>query len=88
MAQHLPKNPARLWGTPQVRDFIKQAKQRVGGDLGWGYLSTQMQEALLDQQTLRIVTGLARGEIPCAAIACLRSDMLLVAGLVDSGSAA
>ena len=77
----LPKNDARLWELAQIRDFVKQVKQRVGGEMGWEYLSRQMQEALIAEKALTIAVGLERGEIPCAAIACLRRDMAQVAGL-------
>lgn len=77
----LPPSDTRLWGIDQVREFVKQTKQRVGGDMGWEYLSRQMQEALIAEKALSIVTGLERGEIPCAAIGCLRRDMILVAGI-------
>lgn len=77
----LPENANRLWGIEQVREFVKQVKQRVGGDMGFSYLSRQMQEALIAEKALMIVTGLERGDIPCAAIGCLRRDMVLVAGI-------
>ena len=79
----LPASDARLWELSQVKDFVKQVKQRVGGDMGWQYLSPQMQEALIAEKALVIVIGLERGEIPCAAIACLRRDMARVAGLIN-----
>lgn len=77
----LPANDARLWGIEQVREFVKQVKQRVGGDLGWDYLSRQMREAVIAEKALYIVTGLERGDIPCAAIGCLNRDMRLLAGI-------
>lgn len=80
----LPENPARLWGLPQVREFVKQVKQRVGGEMGWDFLSRQIQEALIAEKALYIVAGLERGEVPCAAIGCLRRDMAIVAGLMDA----
>lgn len=79
----LPENQARLWEITQVREFVRQVKQRVGGDMGWDYLSRQMQEALIAEKALYVVTGLERGEIPCAAIGCLRRDMALVAGITE-----
>lgn len=77
----LQPNPARLWQLPQVRDFVKQAKDRVG--YGWEYLSVPMREAIIAEKCLLVVTGLERGDIPCAAIGCLRRDMLIVAGLLE-----
>lgn len=82
-AAKLPKNDARLWERPMVKEFVRQAKERVGGEMGWAYLSRQMQEALIAEKALHVVTGIERGEIPCAAIGCLRRDMLIVAGLID-----
>jgi hypothetical protein len=79
----LPKNDARLWDLPIIKDFVKQVKDRCGGEMGWSYLSRQMQEALIAEKALIIVTGLERGEVPCAAIGCLRRDMILVAGLTE-----
>ena len=79
----LPANPARLWEPSQVRDFVRQAKSRVG-ESGWHFLSLQMQEAVLAEKCLSVVIGTERGEIPCAAIGCLRRDMLIVAGLLDA----
>ena len=79
----LTPNPARLWDLPQVRDFVKQTQQRVGGALGWQYLSLQMREALIAEKALQVVAGLERGEVPCAAIGCLHRDMALLAGLRD-----
>lgn len=79
----LPANDNRLWNIEQVREFVKQVKQRVGGDLGWEYLSRQMREAMIAEKALYIVMGLERGDIPCAAIGCLSRDMRLVAGLND-----
>lgn len=79
----LAKNDARLWDLVIVKDLVKQVKQRVGGEMGWSYLSRQMQEGLIAEKVLHVVVGLERGEIPCAAIACLRRDMVEVAGLSD-----
>lgn len=79
----LPPNQARLWDHAQVRDFVRQVKQRIGGDLAWGYLSIPMREALIAEKALHTVVGLERGDIACAAIACLRRDMAHVAGLLD-----
>lgn len=78
----LSENTARLWQLAQVREFVKQVKSRIGGDLAWDFLSRPMQEALIAEKALFIVTGLERGDIPCAAIGCLRRDMLQVAGLL------
>ncbi len=78
----LTPNPARIWEIAQVREFVKQVKQRVG-EQGWDFLSRQMREALIAEKALYIVTGLERGDIPCAAIGCLRRDMAQVAGLLD-----
>lgn len=83
MSSKLPPSQARLWDHAQVRDFVRQAKARIGGDLAWSYLSLPMREALIAEKTLHIVVGLERGDIPCAAIACLRRDMAHVAGLLD-----
>lgn len=83
MSKKLPPNDARLWQYAQVKDFVRQVKDRVGGEMGWSYLSRQMQEALIAEKALHIVTGLERGDIPCAAIGCLRRDMIAVAGLED-----
>lgn len=80
----LPPNESRLWELPIVKDLVRQVKQRIGGELAWDYLSRQMREALIAEKTLSVVTGLERGEIPCAAIGCLRRDMLIVAGLMDA----
>jgi hypothetical protein len=77
----LPANDDRLWSLAQVKDFVKQAKQRVGGEMGWEYISRQMREAAIAQQALYIVTGIERGEVPCAAIGCLHRDMREIAGL-------
>lgn len=79
----LPANDNRLWQLAQVREFVKQVKERVGGEMGFSFLSRQMQEALIAEKALYIVTGLERGDIPCAAIGCLNRDMRLVAGLND-----
>lgn len=79
----LPTNPARLWQLAQVREFVKDVKSRIGGELGWNFLSVPIREALIAEKALCIVTGLERGDIPCAAIGCLRRDMLLVAGLLE-----
>jgi len=45
----LPKDDNRMWDANQVRDFVKQVKQRVG-DSGWGFLSTGMREALIAEK--------------------------------------
>lgn len=83
MSNKLPKNEARIWPQAIVKDFVNQVKGRVGGEMGWSYLSRQMQEALLSEKALNVVTGLERGEISCAAIGCLRRDMAQLAGLID-----
>ena len=83
MAIKLTKDPNRLWEIAQVRDFVKQVKSRIGGDLAWGYLSRQMREALIAEKALFVAIGLERGEVSCAAIAVLRRDMAEVAGLND-----
>ena len=77
------ENDARIWNMTQVKDFVKQVKARIGGELAWDYLSRDMREALIAEKALVIVIGLERGEVPCAAIACLRRDMARVAGLLD-----
>lgn len=82
MATKLQPNPARLWQIEQIRMFVRHAQDRVGK--GWDYLSVDMREALIAQHALRVVQGLERGEIPCAAIGCLHRDMLQVAGLLDA----
>lgn len=79
----LAKNESRLWDLPIVKDFVKQVKSRVGGEIGWSYISRQMQEALIAEKALIVAVGLERGDIPCAAIACLRRDMIAIAGLND-----
>jgi hypothetical protein len=76
----LPMHPSRLWQLAQVKEFVKETKSRVGQ--GWDYLSDPMREALIAEKTLFVVTGLERGDIPCASIGCLRRDMLIVAGLL------
>lgn len=78
----LPANPARIWQMPQIKEFVKQVKDRAG--MGWSLLSAPVQEALLAEKALLIATGLERGDIPCAAIGCLRRDMMIVAGLWDA----
>jgi len=83
MATKLQPNPSRLWDLAQVRMFVKQARDRVG-EAGWGFISNEMREALIDSACLSVVAGSARGEVPCAAIHCLRFDMRTVAGLVDA----
>jgi hypothetical protein len=79
----LPKDDNRMWDANQVRDFVKQVKQRVG-DSGWGFLSTGMREALIAEKALNIAIGSWRGEVACAAIGCLRRDMMIFAGLLDT----
>lgn len=81
MSTKLPKNEARIWPLAIVKDFVNQVKGRVGGEMGWSYLSEQMQDALIAEKALNVVVGLERGDIPCASIACLRRDMRTVAGL-------
>ncbi len=77
-----PVDPARLWRAQQVKDFVRQAKDRVGA-MGWSYLSQDMREALVAQKALEVVSGMGRGEVPCAAVWCLRMDMFREAGLLD-----
>jgi hypothetical protein len=74
------KNPARLWETAQVRDFVKQAKARVG-EAGWAYLSPDMREGLIARQFAMVLLSNARQEIPGQAIQILYADMLQAAGL-------
>jgi|LakMenEpi03Aug12_release.lakeMendotaPanAssembly.Ray.scaffolds.fasta_scaffold1775932_2 hypothetical protein len=78
----LPANPDRLWQLAQVKEFVKQVQAKVG--CGWDYLSEPMREALIAEKALFVVTGLERGDIPCAAIGCLRRDMLIVAGMLEA----
>ncbi len=78
----LKQNPNRIYAPDQVRDFVKGAIDRVG-QLGWGYLSREMREALIAQQALRVIAGNGRDSIPCAAIHCLHLDMMITAGLID-----
>jgi hypothetical protein len=74
------KNPARLWEATQVRDFVKQAKARVG-EAGWAYLSPDMREGLIARQFAMVLLSNARQEIPGQAIQILYADMLQAAGL-------
>lgn len=83
MTRKLTPNPARLWQQPIVRDLLKQTKARVGGDMGWNYLSPAMQEALIAQTVLNVAIGSARGEVPCEALHILRMDLSREAGLID-----
>lgn len=82
MAIRLPPNPARIWEAEQVKEFVRQVKARLG-ESGWDYLSAPMREALIAEKALFVVTGVERGDIPCAAIGCLRRDMLQIAGLMN-----
>lgn len=82
----LPANASRLWELTQVKMFVKQVKDRVGGEMGWEFLSYQMREALIAQKALHIVAGLERGDIPCASVGCLNRDMMLVAGLLHASA--
>jgi hypothetical protein len=81
MTAKLTKNDARLWDLSIVKDLVKQVKARVGGEMGWSYLSHDMKEALIAEKALTVAIGSERGDVPCAAIACLRRDMIEVAGL-------
>lgn len=80
----LPPNAHRLWSRKQVRDFVRQAKDRVG-ELGWAYLSPEMRQTLIDQKALQVVLENFREEgVPLASIQCLVDDMKLVAGLTNA----
>ena len=76
----LAKNPARLWETTQVRDFVKQAKARVG-EAGWAYLSPDMREGLIARQFAMVLLANARQELPGQAIQILYADMLQLANI-------
>lgn len=78
----LPPDPNRLYRPEMVRDFVKRAIDRVGSR-GWDYLSRDMREALLAREALSVLAGNGRDAIPCAAIHCLRMDMMTIAGLHD-----
>ena len=78
----LTANPDRLYRPEMVRDFVKRAIDRVGSR-GWDYLSRDMREALLAREALTVLASNGRDSIPCAAIHCLRMDMMIVAGLHD-----
>lgn len=76
----LEPNEHRLYSASMVCDFIDDAIDRVGRR-GWDYLSRDMKEALLCQEALTVAIGNGRGDISCAAIQCLRMDMMVMAGL-------
>lgn len=78
----LEPNENRLYGPSMVFDFVDDAIDRVGR-AGWSYLSRDMKEALLCQVALAVAIGNGRGDISCAAIQCLRMDMMVMAGLND-----
>ena len=78
----LQPNPARLYRPELVRTFVNRAIDRVGS-LGWGYLSRDMKSALLAEEALTVIAGNGRDSIPCAAVHCLRVDMLTLAGLIN-----
>jgi hypothetical protein len=78
----LKPNENRLYGPSMVKGFVNDAIDRVG-ILGWGYLSRDMKQALLAQIALAVAIGNGRGDISCAAIQCLRMDMMVMAGLND-----
>jgi hypothetical protein len=78
----LPPDPNRLWPLASVKDFVRQAQRRVGPE-GWDYLSRDMQEALIDQRVLYIAIAQSRTDVSCAALRCLRLDMMRAAGLLD-----
>lgn len=78
----LNPNPDRLYRAELVRAYVNRAIDRVGS-LGWSYLSHEMKRALLAEEALSVIAGNGRDSIPCAAIHCLRADMLTIAGLND-----
>lgn len=78
----LKQNPDRLYKPELVRDFVNRAIDKVG-QRGWAYLSREMKSALLAEEALSVIAGNGRDSIPCAAVHCLRIDMLVLAGLLD-----
>lgn len=78
----LQPNPSRLYPAEQVREYVRRTVDRVGSR-GWAYLSADMKRALLAEEALNVLAGNGRDSIPCAAIHCLRMDMMFIAGLND-----
>ncbi|MFK4705935.1 hypothetical protein ABIC83_002774 [Roseateles asaccharophilus] len=75
-------NDGRLWSMAQAKEFVKQAKSRVG-ELGWGYLSREQREGLVARQFSMVVIGSARDDVPAKGMQMLYRDMLEIAGLLD-----
>lgn len=82
MNQTTAKITDRLWGLPQVRDFVKDAKGSLGAS-GWEFISPQMREGVIARKFAHVLIGNARHDIPGAAIHRLYADMLQAAGLND-----
>lgn len=76
----ISKKEHRLWGTAQVKDFVRRAKGRVG-DTGWAYLSNEMREGLIAREFAMVLIGNDHHDIPGTAIHALYADMLDEAGL-------
>ena len=83
----LKSNPHRVWQLFQIRSFVNNAKDSVGGVIGWNYLSYSMQDALISTEVLRIVLANDHDSLPIQSIRCLYQDMREVAGLNETQEA-
>jgi hypothetical protein len=70
------------WNKDQVRGFVKQAKAEVGA--GWSLLGPRLQEALIADRALRVITSQAADTVRVDAVEDLRRDMLREAGLLEA----
>lgn len=76
----LPVDDLCLWQPGQIKSFVKRAKQPWG--TGWQHLGRRVQEALIAEACLKVVSQSARPLEP-EDIDMLHNEMLDVAGVLD-----
>lgn len=70
------------WSWEQAEMFVGAAKDKVGGETAWRFLGEGIQAAMLAQECLSVVCLNALDEQQTYRIVRLRSQMLVVAGLL------
>lgn len=70
------------WPKPHMRDIVKRAIDKVGGQRGFDFMGRGMQEAIIDQACFQVVqTSSQHGSMSFDDIVATRRVMYEIAGL-------
>jgi hypothetical protein len=69
-----------LWDASQIKLFVEDAIEDIGGDGAWNILSTPLRQAVLAQKAVKVVSG-CLGEMTGRDVGMLLGDMERLAGL-------